>query len=202
VLTAFRTISLSIAVSIAASARPKSALEMYPLPMALLQPGYLRDAVLPLSAIQYARARQSTNSAPRISGTSPTDQQTPSASPQPPFLHRPILFDRNSLELDSIGSKALLRTAAWLKAHTDSRVLIVGSCDTSGSESCTHTLAEGRGVVVRKSLESFGVSPDQIVGVKGWETADRDCRPSSTKCQQLSRSAQLLLAPSVARQKE
>ncbi len=117
------------------------------------------------------------------------------AIPQAPFLRRPIWFDPNSLELNSQATDALHRDASWLKVHGESRILIVGSCDKSGSESCTHALAEARGTAVKKFLESCGVSPDQIVGVKGWDIADHDCRPGDSKCQQQGRSTQLLLAP-------
>lgn len=120
------------------------------------------------------------------------------ANPQAPFLRRPIWFDPNSLELNSQATNALHRDASWLKVHGESRILIVGSCDKSGSESCTHALAEARGTAVKKFLESCGVSPDQIVGVKGWDIADHDCRPGS-KCQQRGRSTQLLLARSASK---
>lgn len=155
--------------------------------------------LLAFSAAKSTDALQKMNSAPQVAATSVTDRSnTPAVSP-PPFLRRPIAFDPNSLEINVAATKSLQRHASWLKAHAESRILIVGSCDKSGSESCTHTLAEARGVTVRKFLEDLGVNPDQIVGVKGWDSADHDCLAGDLKCQQLSRSVQLLLAPSVSK---
>jgi len=140
------------------------------------------------------------NSAPQVAATSATDRsKIPAISQPPPFLRRPIVFDPNSLELNTAATKSLRGHASWLKAHAESRILIAGFCDKSGSESCTHTLAEARGMTVRKFLEDRGVNPDQIVGVKGWDSADHDCLAGDPKCQQLSRSVQLLLAPSMSK---
>lgn len=150
-------------------------------------------------ALLVPSALQRTNSAPQVAGTSAADRsKIPVVSEPPPFLRRPILFDPNSLELSIVATKSLQRHASWLKAHVEGRILIVGSCDNSGSESCTHTLAEARGVTVRKFLEDRGVNPDQIVGVKGWDRADHDCLAGDSKCQQRGRSVQLLLAPSAS----
>ena len=84
----------------------------------------------------------------------------------PPFLRHPIQFGPNSLELTVAGRNMLKRATDWLRQHREARILIVGSCDSGGSETCTRTLAEARGAVVRKFLGSSGVDPDQIVGVK------------------------------------
>lgn len=122
--------------------------------------------------------------------------------PEPPFLRRPVLFDPNSLEPSAAGRTVLKRAATWLREHGEARVLIVGSCDTSGSESCTHTLAEARATVIRKLLEESGVRSDQIVGVKAWDNVDQSCGPAEIKCKQLSRSAEMFMAGSSSRSKE
>lgn len=70
----------------------------------------------------------------------------------------------------------------------------MGSCDTSGSESCTDALAEARAAVIRKFLENSGVRSGQVVGVKGWDNDEHRCRPAEIKCQQLSRNVQIFLA--------
>ncbi len=90
----------------------------------------------------------------------------------------------------------LKRAAAWLHEHPEARILIVGYCDSLGSEMCTHSLAETRGVVVREFLMRFGIESDQIAGVKGWENVDRACQTAIVKCQQLNRSAQIFIASS------
>ena len=115
----------------------------------------------------------------------------------PPFLRHPILFGPNSIELTAAGRDVLKRSAAWLQQHREVRILIVGSCDSSGSETCTRTLAEARGGVAKKVLGSFGIGPEQIVGVKGWDNPDHGCRTSDSKCQQLDRSALIFMGSSV-----
>ena len=114
----------------------------------------------------------------------------------PPFLRHPVLFDPNSLEPSLVGRNMLQRAAIWLREHRETRVLIVGSCDSSGSETCTHALAEGRGAAIQKLLRSFGVGSNQVLGVKGWDDPDHRCRPAEIKCQQLSRSVRIFMASS------
>lgn len=156
--------------------------------------------LLTCAAAQTTTALHKMNSAPQVAATSADDRSgIPVVSQPPPFLRRPIVFDPNSVELNVAAAKSLQRHAAWLQAHAESHILIVGSCDKSGSESCTHTLAKARGVTVRNFLQDRGVSPDQIVGVKGWDSADDECLAGNSKCQQLSRSVELLLAPSASK---
>ncbi|MGO9434639.1 MAG: OmpA family protein [Terracidiphilus sp.] len=107
-------------------------------------------------------------------------------------------FTPNSLELDIAARNTLKRAVGWLQQHRDARILIVGSCDSEGSETCTHTLAEGRGAAVQKFLGSAGIDSDQIVGVKGWDSVDQSCRASEVECQRLNRSARIFMASSVA----
>ena len=131
--------------------------------------------------------------------TSATVAQPASVSTSnPPFLRRPILFGANSLELTPAGKNALKQAAAWLRQHQQARILIVGSCDVSGSEICTHALAEARGGVIQKFLGSSGVDSAQILGVKGWDNLDKGCRTSDISCQQFNRSARIFMAGSVA----
>ncbi len=133
------------------------------------------------------------------SETSATVAQPASVSlSNPPFLRQPILFGPNSLELTVAGKNALKRAAVWLRQHHETRILIVGSCDVSGSETCTHALAEARGGVIQKFLGSSGIASDQIVGVKGWDNFEKGCQTSDIGCQQSNRSARIFMAGSVA----
>ena len=142
-------------------------------------------------------ARQT--SRPSRSKTSATVAQPASVSlSNPPFLRQPILFGPNSFELTVAGKNTLKRAAVWLRQHHEARILIVGSCDVSGSETCTHALAEARGGVIQKFLGSSGIDSDQIVGVKGWDNLDKGCQTSEVSCQQLNRSARIFMAGSVA----
>jgi outer membrane protein OmpA-like peptidoglycan-associated protein len=117
---------------------------------------------------------------------------------EPPFLRHPIQFSPNSLEITVAGRNMLKRAAAWLRQHREARILIVGSCDSGGSETCTRTLAEARGAVVRRFLGSSGIDSDQIVGVKGWDNLDQSCQTSDVECQQFNRSVRIFMASSVA----
>jgi outer membrane protein OmpA-like peptidoglycan-associated protein len=153
--------------------------EKYSWPTQALQVASFQGNIATLSAVKSRLDQQSANPGPQKSATRAVHQ--PSLAATPPFVRHPVLFGQNSQEVNAAGSNTLQQAATWLKAHADSRVLIVGSCDTSGSESCTLALAEARGVVVRKFLENCGVSPDQVVGVKGWNNADHDCRPNDVR---------------------
>ena len=125
-------------------------------------------------------------------------QATAVAISDPPFLRHPIQFGPNSLELAAAGRNMLKRSAAWLRLHREARILIVGSCDSGGSETCTRILAEARGAVVRKFLGTSGIDSDQIVGVKGWDNLDQSCQTSDIECQQFNRSARIFMASSVS----
>lgn len=197
-----QTLPLITAVFTAVGASPKATLEMCSPSTQTQQVRWSQSNTARALVFKAALGQQSAESGPRKSTTPATHQPTLAPIPSPPFLRHPLLFDRNSLDLNTEGSNALDRAVTWLKMHADTRVLIVGSCDTSGSESCTERLAEARGAVVRRFLENRGVNPDQVAGVKGWKNAGQVCRPSDAKCQQLSRCAELFLAASVPHLKE
>jgi outer membrane protein OmpA-like peptidoglycan-associated protein len=127
----------------------------------------------------------------------PVAPSVPVADSDPPFLRHPILFGPNSFELTVTGRNTLKHAAAWLQQHHEARILIVGSCDSSGSETCTQTLAEARGAVVKKFLGSSSIDSDQIAGVKGWHNRDHSCRVADVKCQQFDRSARIFMASSI-----
>jgi outer membrane protein OmpA-like peptidoglycan-associated protein len=192
----FRTVPLRTAVLIGACALSQPRSGACSSSTEALYLDWFKSYAATSSAVDPALDPQKTESEPHMSGPPAVNRLTPDEIAPPPFLRHPILFDRNSLNLNAAGNDALRRAATWLKAHAGSRILIVGSCDKSGSESCTHTLAEARGNVVRKFLENCGIGGDQVVGVKGWDNPDHDCRSGDVKCQQLSRSAQLFLAAS------
>ncbi len=162
------------------------------------------QAVLPAKGgpgVAPSRPLSSQQQASELSRSKASGTVSPAASvaiSDPPFLRHPIHFGPNSLELTAAGKNMLKRTAAWLRQHREARILIVGSCDSGGSETCTHTLAEARGAVVRKFLGSSGIDSDQIVGVKGWDNLDQSCQTSDIECQQFNRSVRIFIASSVA----
>jgi outer membrane protein OmpA-like peptidoglycan-associated protein len=113
---------------------------------------------------------------------------------EPTFLKHLLLFTPNGFSLTARGGNTLNRAAAWLHEHHETRILIVGYCDDSGSEACTTALAEGRAAVVRLFLLRLGTREDQIAGFKGWENLNGACRASGTECQRQNRSARLFVA--------
>ena len=135
--------------------------------------------------------------APQLSHSEVSGTSVPVSDP--PFLRHPIPFAPNSLELGLAAKNTLKRAVGWLRQHGEARILIVGSCDSGGSETCTHTLAEARAAVVQKFLGSAGVHSDQIVGVKGWDSLDQSCPTSNSECQKANRSTRIFIASSVAR---
>jgi outer membrane protein OmpA-like peptidoglycan-associated protein len=138
----FRTLPLATAFLGVVGELPKADLEPYSSPTQVLEVAWFRN--LSCSAERQFRSPEIRNLRYRSTGAY--------CAPATALPAAPILFDRNSLELNTAGSNTLQRAAAWLSAGADSRVLIVGSCDTSGSESFTHTLAETGCAVVRKFL--------------------------------------------------
>lgn len=105
-----------------------------------------------------------------------------------------LLFAPNSVQLTVSDKRSLESAAGWLGQHPGDRVLIVGYCDDSGSETCTGTLAERRSEEVRQYLLGFGTRADQIAGAKGWENQSGPCRAGATECQRQNRSVRLYLA--------
>jgi outer membrane protein OmpA-like peptidoglycan-associated protein len=123
---------------------------------------------------------------------------TPVAISDPPFLRHPIQFGLNNLDLTVAGRNILKRAAAWLRQHRAARILIVGSCHSGGSETCTRALAEALAAEVKNFLENSGVDSDQIVGVKGWNNPAQNCQTSDIECQQFNSSARIFMASSVS----
>ena len=111
----------------------------------------------------------------------------------PHFLKQGVLFDPNSLSLTSESEKRLALYADWLRMHPEIRTLVVGFCDTWGSEECTHELAQQRGAMVGQLLAQHGVGSAQIVGVKGWEKADPVCEAATPSCQEMNRRARIFI---------
>jgi len=111
----------------------------------------------------------------------------------PPFLKRHIHFAPSVLALENSELRHINHAAFWLRAHPAARVLVVGFCDTTGSENCTHKLARKRAETVRWLLIKYGADPKQIVAAKNWKSASL-CSANTNQCQQQNRSARIFLA--------
>jgi outer membrane protein OmpA-like peptidoglycan-associated protein len=110
------------------------------------------------------------------------------------FLKRSLLFEPNSVGLALESEKRVALDAVWLRMHPEVRTVVVGFCDTLGSEECTHELAQRRGAVVGQLLVKYGVGSSQIVAVKGWEKADPVCGAETPSCQEMNRRARIFIA--------
>jgi outer membrane protein OmpA-like peptidoglycan-associated protein len=120
------------------------------------------------------------------------DLERPSNEP-PTSLKQSFLFLPGTVLLTRVSKSNLRRAALWLREHRQTRVLVAGFCDPTGSEKCNHTLAERRGTAVGKLLVGYGVEPGQMVAIKGWEKAEPLCE-TNPACQQLNRKARIFLA--------
>ena len=124
------------------------------------------------------------------------EQSTPeSESPTlPTFVKQAILFPLDSASLDLASRDELLRIADWLRQHGRVRVLVVGFCDSLGSESCTHLLAAQRAGEVGRFLLAEGLDASRIMAIAGWEKADPVCRGETPSCQQQNRRARVFVS--------
>jgi len=118
--------------------------------------------------------------------------------PEPPFVRHPFLFDVNSYVLPRGTRGVLAASVIWLELHPNVRVLIVGTCDSSGSEVCTRDLALARGLAIRNMLDAAGIDPRQLVAVRAWNSPDQLCRWGQAGCQQQDRSAWIFVASPIA----
>ena len=112
----------------------------------------------------------------------------------PHFSKRSLLFEPNSVGITSETERRLALDGGWLRMHPKVQTVVVGFCDTLGSEECTHELAESRGNVVRQLLVKYGVGSSQIVAVRGWEKADPVCEAATPRCQEMNRRARIFIA--------
>lgn len=132
-------------------------------------------------------------------GSSATGISTKERNKAPAFpslFRRTLIFKPNGIGLTSKSEQNLQSDARWLRAHPDTQIIVIGFCDPSGSEECTHELAEKRGARVRELLVKDGVRPLHIVQVKGWENAEPACAAASPSCQEMNRRARIFVAGS------
>lgn len=74
-----------------------------------------------------------------------------------------LVFESGKAALTDADAPALADLAAWLKAHPDRSVTLVGHTDASGSLAANVTLSRQRAAAVRQVLiDRYGLSPKQI----------------------------------------
>ncbi len=157
------------------------------------QPAWQTASRSPFKTVALAQESRWKQEGARMEGATATSPESPSSAP--PFLLRPVLFEPNSARLTQGHRKLLRRSAVWLRQQPQSRVLIVGFCD-SESELCTHQLAMRRAAVVDRMLSVYGLAKTQVTAVKAWERFPSSCEAPSERCRRLNRSARIFLASS------
>ncbi|MBI3662023.1 MAG: peptidoglycan-associated lipoprotein Pal [Acidobacteria bacterium] len=102
-------------------------------------------------------------------------------------------FDYDKFDIRPDGRDALARTAEFLRAHPQIRVVIEGHCDERGSTEYNLGLGERRAQTVRQFLISLGVSADRMDTVSlGKERPF--CTQSSEDCWQQNRRGHFVMA--------
>jgi outer membrane protein OmpA-like peptidoglycan-associated protein len=128
----------------------------------------------------------------RVGKATPTSEVGEALSP-PPFLRRHIHFACSTSTLEKTEIRCISQGASWLHAHPAARVLVVGFCDSTGSENCNHKLARKRAETVRRLLIKYGAAPKQMVASTNWDSAG-SCSAKTNRCQQQNRSVSIFLA--------
>ncbi len=71
----------------------------------------------------------------------------------------------DSAVLTSSAKKVLRDDAAWLSAHPDAAIEIIGYCDARGSDDYNYTLGEKRAAAAKSYLKKLGIAESRITTV-------------------------------------
>jgi peptidoglycan-associated lipoprotein len=103
-----------------------------------------------------------------------------------------VFFDYDSFELRPDAQAATAKSAAYLVAHPDLRIVIGGYCDDRGSAEYNLALGENRATSARNALVSAGVAPARI-RVVSYGKEKQFCTEETESCWQENRRAQFSL---------
>jgi peptidoglycan-associated lipoprotein len=106
---------------------------------------------------------------------------------------RDAYFDYDKSDIRPDGRDALARTAEFLRAHPQIRVVIEGHCDERGSTEYNLGLGERRAQAVRQFLISLGVSADRMDTVSMGKERPF-CTQSNEDCWQQNRRGHFVMA--------
>jgi len=103
-----------------------------------------------------------------------------------------IFYGYDSFNLDAEGLASAAKSAAYLVAHPDIRVIVGGYCDDRGSAEYNLALGENRANSAKAALVNAGVAPARI-RVVSFGKEKQFCTEENDGCWQQNRRAQFSL---------
>lgn len=103
-----------------------------------------------------------------------------------------IFFDYDSYDLRPDAQAAAVKSASYLVAHPDIRIVIGGYCDDRGSAEYNLALGENRANAAKTALVNAGVAPARI-RVVSYGKEKQFCTDETESCWQQNRRAQFSL---------
>ncbi|MGB6198919.1 MAG: peptidoglycan-associated lipoprotein Pal [Candidatus Acidiferrales bacterium] len=102
-------------------------------------------------------------------------------------------FDLDSADVRADARTALAKTADFIKAHPEIKVVIEGHCDERGSTEYNLALGDRRAAAVKNFLVSLGISADQLTTVS-YGKERPFCTDHDETCWQQNRRGHFVLA--------
>ena len=103
-----------------------------------------------------------------------------------------VYFDYDSYELRPDAQASAVKSASFLVAHPDIRIVVGGYCDDRGSAEYNLALGENRANAAKTALVNAGVAPARI-RVVSYGKEKQFCTEESESCWQQNRRAQFAL---------
>ena len=103
-----------------------------------------------------------------------------------------MYFDYDSASLRPDGEAAAVKSASYLVAHPDIRIVIGGYCDDRGSAEYNLALGENRANAAKTALVNAGVAPARV-RVVSYGKEKQFCTDETEACWQQNRRAQFSL---------
>jgi peptidoglycan-associated lipoprotein len=104
----------------------------------------------------------------------------------------PVYFGFNRAEIRSADTGTLEKSAEWLKAHPEYRVVVEGGADQRGTVPYNRTLAERRANAVKTYLTEHGVPAERIITVS-YGKERLACREADKGCWAKNRRVDFLV---------
>jgi peptidoglycan-associated lipoprotein len=103
-----------------------------------------------------------------------------------------LYFDYDSYELRADAQASAVKSASFLVAHPDIRIVVGGYCDDRGSAEYNLALGENRANAAKTALVNAGVAPARI-RVVSYGKEKQFCTDETESCWQQNRRAQFAL---------
>jgi peptidoglycan-associated lipoprotein len=159
------------------------------------------QSVRPTESITYTLTARGPGGTVEANTRVTVNQPPPKPAPLPPSMTeeelftqniRDVYFDYDKYDLRSGDSSTVARDAAFLKQHTDMKIVIEGHCDDRGSAEYNLALGENRAAEMKKALVNDGVDPSGLRVVSlGKEKPF--CTEDNEQCWRENRRAHVIL---------